>query len=107
MGFQTGQAMTSIGERLGSDSITIFIPSSPTPFTGYTITVPKDSTIDLPLTVEEAIGFTISGGVLRPPSQGGPQPVIELPNTPRTDPEAKNTEEKDQHHADIDHNPPR
>jgi uncharacterized membrane protein len=69
VGFQTGPALKIIGEKLGTESVTIFVPSSPTPFTGYTITVPKDATIDLPLTVEEAIGFTISGGVLRPASQ--------------------------------------
>jgi len=71
VGFQTGSALDDVGAALGEPSITVFIPSSPTPFTGYTITIPKTSTIDLPLTVEEAIGFTISGGVLRPPSQKG------------------------------------
>ncbi|MCH2136190.1 MAG: DUF502 domain-containing protein [Phycisphaerales bacterium] len=69
VGFQTGRVMKSMHPFAGDSAITIFIPSSPTPFTGYTITVPKEDTIDLPLTVEEAIGFTISGGVLRPPSE--------------------------------------
>lgn len=69
VGFQTGTALLAMNDAVGDDAITIFIPSSPTPFTGYTITVPRSSTIELPLTVEEAIGFTISGGVLRPPSQ--------------------------------------
>ena len=69
VGFQTGTVMNSMREASTSDAITIFIPSSPTPFTGYTITVSKKDTIDLPLTVEEAIGFTISGGVLRPPAE--------------------------------------
>jgi uncharacterized membrane protein len=69
VGFQTGVAMRSMRDHAGASAITIFIPSSPAPFTGYTITVPKEDTIDLPLTVEEAIGFTISGGVLRPPSE--------------------------------------
>ena len=68
VGFQTGNAMKSIRPRSG-DSITVFIPSSPTPFTGYTVTIPKEDTIELPISVEEAIGFAISGGVLRPASQ--------------------------------------
>jgi uncharacterized membrane protein len=72
VGFQTGSALRSLNDVVGDDAITIFIPSSPTPFTGYTITVPISTTIELPLTVEEAIGFTISGGVLRPPSQHTP-----------------------------------
>ena len=89
VGFQTGPALRSIGDVLGTESITVFIPSSPTPFTGYTITVPKDSTIELPLTVEEAIGFTISGGVLRPPSQLPGNAKIEIP--PNTSPDSPDT----------------
>ncbi len=69
VGFQTGSVMKSMAHKASEDAITVFIPSSPTPFTGYTITVPRSDTIDLPLTVEEAIGFTISGGVLRPDSE--------------------------------------
>ena len=68
VGFQTGESMKSIRPKSGN-SITVFIPSSPTPFTGYTVTIPRDDVIDLPISVEEAIGFAISGGVLRPPSQ--------------------------------------
>jgi uncharacterized membrane protein len=68
VGFMTGESLKTIEDKL-PDSVTIFIPSSPTPFTGYTITVPKKDTIDLPLTVEEAIRFAVSGGVLVPDHQ--------------------------------------
>ena len=49
--------------------LVVFIPSSPTPFTGYTITIPRADIIELPISVEEAIGFAVSGGVLRPDHQ--------------------------------------
>ncbi len=68
VGFMTGTSLQSIEKKL-PDSVTIFIPSSPTPFTGYTITVQKKDTIDLPITVEEAIRFAVSGGVLVPDHQ--------------------------------------
>ena len=68
VGFQTGTSMRSISVKSG-DSVTVFIPSSPTPFTGYTITIPRADIIELPITVEEAIGFAVSGGVLRPDGQ--------------------------------------
>ncbi len=71
VGFMTGESLKAIQEKI-PDSVTIFIPSSPTPFTGYTITVPKKDIIDLPLTVEEAIRFAVSGGVLVPDHQGLP-----------------------------------
>jgi uncharacterized membrane protein len=64
----TGGSLQSIEKQL-PDSITVFIPSSPTPFTGYTITVQKKDTIDLPISVEEAIRFSVSGGVLVPDHQ--------------------------------------
>jgi uncharacterized membrane protein len=68
VGFMTGTSLRTIESQL-PDSITVFIPSSPTPFTGYTITVQKKDTIDLPITVEEAIRFAVSGGVLVPDHQ--------------------------------------
>ena len=69
VGFMTGTTMKAIQAESGEDSVTVFIPSSPTPFTGYTITVPRRNVIELPISVEEAIMFTVSGGVLVPPDQ--------------------------------------
>lgn len=69
VGLLTGASMRDIAQRAGGDSVTIFIPSSPTPFTGYTITVPKQEAIDLPITIEEALRFVVSGGVIVPQSQ--------------------------------------
>lgn len=68
VGFMTGSSMKSVAEKAG-DSVTVFIPSSPTPFTGYTITVKIEDIIELPITVEEAIRFAVSGGVLIPQHQ--------------------------------------
>ncbi len=68
VGFQTGGPMRTVAAKSG-DSSTVFIPSSPTPFTGYTITVNKEDLIELPITVEEAIRFAVSGGVLVPDHQ--------------------------------------
>jgi len=68
VGFLTGSAMKSIAIESG-DSVTVFVPSSPTPFTGYTITVPRDEVVDLPISVEEAIRFAVTAGVLIPDHQ--------------------------------------
>jgi len=68
VGFMTGSSLRSVAEKAG-ESVTIFIPSSPTPFTGYTITVKVEDVIEVPITVEEAIRFAVSGGVLIPESQ--------------------------------------
>ncbi|MEX0885512.1 MAG: DUF502 domain-containing protein [Phycisphaeraceae bacterium] len=69
VGLVTGDTMRGIRDAAGTDCMTVFIPSSPTPFTGYVITVPKDEVIELPITVEDAMKFAISGGVLVPANQ--------------------------------------
>ncbi|MCH8005696.1 MAG: DUF502 domain-containing protein [Planctomycetes bacterium] len=68
VGFLTGNAMKSIVRESG-DAVTVFIPSSPTPFTGYTIVVKRREVIEIPLTVEEAIRYAVSAGVLVPDQQ--------------------------------------
>lgn len=69
IGLVTGDTMRDIQERVGVPCLTVFVPSSPTPFTGYVITVPKGDTIELPVTFEQALRFSVSGGVIIPPSQ--------------------------------------
>ncbi len=69
VGLVTGETMQLIEKEAGRRCLTVFVPSSPTPFTGYVITVPREDSIDLPITIEEAIKFAVSGGVLIPPNQ--------------------------------------
>jgi uncharacterized membrane protein len=49
--------------------VTIFIPSSPTPVTGYTITVPRREIIELAMSIDEALRFIISAGVIKPDTE--------------------------------------
>jgi len=69
IGLVTAGGMKKVADATGEELLTLFIPSSPTPFTGYTIMVPKKDVVDLPMSIDEAIRFTISGGVLQPQSQ--------------------------------------
>lgn len=69
VGLVTGSTMQAIQDKAGSPCLTVFIPSSPTPFTGYVITVPEGDTVDLPVTIEDALKFAVSLGVLVPANQ--------------------------------------
>ena len=66
IGLVTGKGLTNLGDPDGKETLAIFMPSSPTPFTGYVIHSEQSQVIDLPITIEEAIRFTISGGVISP-----------------------------------------
>jgi len=65
----TGTGLKQITDRQPKQFLTVFVPSSPTPFTGYVITVPKEDTMDLDMNIEEALRFSISGGVITPENQ--------------------------------------
>lgn len=82
VGLLTGETLRAIEAIVGKPCVTVFIPSSPTPFTGYTITVPQDEVHDLPLSLDEAIRFVVSGGVLVPPRQrvGGSREIVRPPD---------------------------
>ncbi len=69
LAFVTGAGLRGGSEMAGGEVITVFVPSTPTPFTGFTITVRRDEALDAPITIDEAIRFILTGGVL----SAGPQ----------------------------------
>ena len=72
IGFVTGSGTKKVAENVEKEFLTIMIPTAPTPVTGYVIMVPKEQTITLDMTVEEAFRFIISAGVVAPESQRWP-----------------------------------
>jgi len=78
VGFVTGAGLEKVVNSVKKEFLTVLIPTSPTPFTGFVITVQKKQTIDLDMTVEQALRFIVSGGVITP---GSEQAVPALPKT--------------------------
>lgn len=69
LGFVTSDGLKSLNDVTGHENVCIFIPSSPTPFTGYTIFVPRKDIIPMKLSVDAAIRTLVSGGILIPPEE--------------------------------------
>jgi len=69
IGFVTGSGLKKVTENMQKEFLTILIPNSPMPITGYVIIVPKEQTIALDMTIEEAFRFAVSAGVIAPDSQ--------------------------------------
>jgi len=76
MGFVTGSGLEKVVNNVKKEFLTILIPTSPTPFTGFVIMVPKKQTIELDMTMEEALRFAVSAGVITP---GGERVAAALP----------------------------
>ena len=66
IGLVTGNGLKKVVNTLDKEFLTVFVPTSPTPFTGYVIMTQKDETIDLDMSIEEALRYIISGGVITP-----------------------------------------
>lgn len=64
LGFITGEGLKDIESAAKEDVVSVFIPSSPTPVSGYAIFVPKKDTIPLDVSVEEVFRYSMSAGVL-------------------------------------------
>jgi len=80
MGMVTGSGLKKVVDSVEKEFLTILIPTSPTPFTGFVIMVPKEQTIELDMTIEEALRFALSAGVIAPGNEQTVLPKAHLEN---------------------------
>lgn len=65
--FQTGEAMTEIEGVLHEGTmVSYFIPTTPNPTSGFLMMAPKNKVIELDMSVDQALKFVISLGVMQP-----------------------------------------
>jgi uncharacterized membrane protein len=69
IGFVTGESLLDIRSAVNEPVVSLLMPTSPLPMTGFTITMRKSETIDLDMTIDQAIQFMVSCGVVIPPLQ--------------------------------------
>jgi len=69
LGLVTGESMLEIRSAAAEPVLSVLMPTSPMPMTGFTVTVLKSETIDLNITVDQAFQFIVSCGVVVPPQQ--------------------------------------
>lgn len=66
LAFQTGLSSEEITQQTGSAMVSIFIPTTPNPTSGFLMMVSKEEVIELSMTIDEALKFIISLGVMQP-----------------------------------------
>jgi uncharacterized membrane protein len=67
VGFVTGESLMTIrGAADHEPVVSVLMPTSPVPGTGFTITVRKSETIDIDIPIEQALQFVVSCGVVIP-----------------------------------------
>ncbi|MCL1470845.1 DUF502 domain-containing protein [Argonema antarcticum] len=67
LAFVTGELSSDMQARLSrSTMISVFIPTTPNPATGWYAIVSEDEVVDLAISVEDAFKVIISGGIVSP-----------------------------------------
>lgn len=64
--FQTGSGFKEAQTKIGEELVTVFIPTTPNPTSGFLMMAPKKDTIELNMSVENALKMVISLGVMLP-----------------------------------------
>ncbi len=66
IGLVTGAGIRELEEATGEEYVTVFVPYTPWSVAGYAVELPRDEVIDLNISVDEALRFIVTGGVLKP-----------------------------------------
>lgn len=64
--FQTGSPSCQISEMLPDEHVSVFIPTAPSPVNGFFFFVKKSETIELDISVDDALKYIVSMGVVPP-----------------------------------------
>jgi len=64
VGFVTGQPGPEIQSKLEQKCISVFLPTTPNPTSGYLVIVPENDLVQVDISVEEALTYIISIGIV-------------------------------------------
>ena len=81
--FLTGTPDRGVAPHLPGDHVSVYVPTTPNPTGGYFLMLPRSRTRELDMTVDEALKYIISMGVVGP-KNGLPPPPPPAPSTERT-----------------------
>ena len=69
--FLTGQPGGDVANHLQGDYVSVYVPTTPNPTSGFFLMMPKEDVIELDMSVDEALKYIISMGVVAPPAKAG------------------------------------
>lgn len=67
LGFVTGSAHERILRDIGRPCANVFVPTTPNPTSGYLLVIPEQDLVEVGMTVEEALAYVVSCGLVQPP----------------------------------------
>jgi uncharacterized membrane protein len=64
--FQTSDGYQEVDEKEGKKMVTIFVPTTPNPTSGFLMMIAEEDVHELRMSIDEALKFVISLGVVQP-----------------------------------------
>ena len=77
--FQTGTPAAAVAPFLPGDHISVYVPTTPNPTGGYFLMLPRAQVRELDMTVDEALKYIISMGVVSPRLHPNMHPALDEP----------------------------
>ncbi len=74
IGFQTGTPNGEVAAHLGADWVSVYVPTTPNPTSGFFLMLPRAEVIELQMSVDEALTYVISMGSVAPNAHGAVAP---------------------------------
>ena len=73
--FVTGKPNGEVARKLVGEHVSLYVPTTPNPTSGFFLIMPRASIQPLQMSVDEALKYIISMGVVSPPPPAPPKPL--------------------------------
>ena len=77
--FLTGKPGPGVAEHLNGDYVSVYVPTTPNPTSGFFLMMPRADVVPLGMSVDEALKYIISMGVVAPPQRA---PAVQAAQSP-------------------------
>ena len=74
--FLTGKPGGDAANHLDGEYVSVYVPTTPNPTSGFFLMMAKGDVIELDMSVDEALKYIISMGVVAPPARNGSSPIL-------------------------------
>jgi uncharacterized membrane protein len=82
--FVTGRPSGEVAAHLDGEHVSLYVPTTPNPTSGFFLMMPRANVRPLQMSVDEALKYIISMGVVAPPPPAPPRPLpVPVPAAPR------------------------